>query len=39
VLDPLVGSSHTAEWLKLADGALDDRAACRSLAEAFAGGL
>jgi 2-methylcitrate dehydratase PrpD len=39
VLDPLVGSSHTAEWLKLADGGLDDRAACRSLAEAFAGGL
>jgi 2-methylcitrate dehydratase PrpD len=39
VLDPLVGSDRAAEWLKLADAVLDDRAACRSLAEALAAGL
>jgi 2-methylcitrate dehydratase PrpD len=39
VLDPLVGSDRAAEWCKLAAAALDDRAACRSVAEAFAAGL
>jgi 2-methylcitrate dehydratase PrpD len=36
VLDPLIGSDRAAEWLKLASAAIDDRAACRGLAEALA---
>jgi 2-methylcitrate dehydratase PrpD len=39
VLGPLVGSNRAAEWLKVCGAAVDDRAACRRLAEAFAGGL
>jgi 2-methylcitrate dehydratase PrpD len=39
VLDPLVGRDRAAEWLKLGSAALDDAAACRKLAERFAGGL
>jgi hypothetical protein len=39
VLDPLVGKDGTAEWLQMAGAALDDAAACRKLAAAFAAGL
>ena len=39
VLDPLVGNDGVAEWLQMAGAALDDAAACRKLAAAFAAGL
>jgi len=39
VLDPLVGRARAAEWLKLSTAALDDKAACRALAEGYAAGL
>jgi 2-methylcitrate dehydratase PrpD len=39
VLDPLVGKDGIAEWLQIAGAALDDAAACRKLAAAFAAGL
>jgi 2-methylcitrate dehydratase PrpD len=39
VLDPLVGKDGIAEWLQMAGAALDDAAACRKLAAAFAAGL
>jgi hypothetical protein len=39
VLDPLVGKDGIAEWLQMAGAALDDAAACRELAAAFAAGL
>jgi 2-methylcitrate dehydratase PrpD len=39
VLDPLVGKNGIAEWLQMAGAALDDAAACRKLAAAFAVGL
>ncbi len=39
VLDPLVGNDAVAEWLQIAGAALDDAAACRELAAAFAKGL
>jgi 2-methylcitrate dehydratase PrpD len=39
VLDPLVGNDGAADWLQMAGAALDDAAACRKLAAAFAAGL
>ena len=39
VLDPLVGDIGTAAWLEMGGAALDDAAACRKLATAFAAGL
>ena len=39
VLEPLVGNGAAAEWLKISHGALDDKAACRKLAAAFAEGF
>jgi 2-methylcitrate dehydratase PrpD len=39
VLDSLVGKNGVAEWLQTAGAALDDAAACRKLAAAFAAGL
>ena len=36
---PLVGKDGIAEWLRMAGAALDDAAACRKLAAAFAAGL
>jgi 2-methylcitrate dehydratase PrpD len=39
VLEPLVGGARAAEWLKIAGAALDDAAAGRKLAAAFATGL
>jgi 2-methylcitrate dehydratase PrpD len=39
VLDPLGGNDGVAEWLQMAGAALDDAAACRKLAMAFAAGL
>jgi 2-methylcitrate dehydratase PrpD len=39
VLDPLVGRARATEWLKLSAAALDDKAACRALAEGYAAGL
>jgi 2-methylcitrate dehydratase PrpD len=39
VLDPLGGNDGVAEWLQMAGTALDDAAACRKLAMAFAAGL
>jgi 2-methylcitrate dehydratase PrpD len=39
VLDPLVGDTRAAEWLKLSAAALDDKTACRLLAEGYAAGL
>lgn len=39
VLDPLLGSARAAEWLKLFHAALEDTAACRRLAAAFADGF
>ena len=39
VLDPLVGGDGAAAWLRMAGAALDDAAACRKLAAAFAEGL
>jgi 2-methylcitrate dehydratase PrpD len=39
VLDPLVGRARATEWLKLGAAALDDKIACRALAEGYASGL
>jgi 2-methylcitrate dehydratase PrpD len=39
VLDPLVGNDGAAEWLQMAGAGLDEAAACRKLATAFAAGL
>jgi 2-methylcitrate dehydratase PrpD len=39
VLDPLVGATRAADWLQTCGAALDDAAACRKLAAAFAAGL
>jgi 2-methylcitrate dehydratase PrpD len=39
VLDPLLGNNRVAEWLDMGGAALDDAAACRKLAAAFAAGL
>jgi 2-methylcitrate dehydratase PrpD len=39
VLDPLVGNDGAAAWLEMGGAALDDAAACRKLATAFAAGL
>jgi 2-methylcitrate dehydratase PrpD len=39
VLDPLVGRAGATEWLKISAAALDDKAACRALAESYAAGL
>jgi 2-methylcitrate dehydratase PrpD len=39
VLDPLVGGGRAADWLNICGAALDDAAACRQLAAAFAAGL
>lgn len=38
VLDPLVGGARAADWLTICGAALDDGAACRALAAAFAAG-
>jgi 2-methylcitrate dehydratase PrpD len=39
VLDPLVGGARAAEWLKVSGAALDDKTACRALAEGYAAGF
>jgi 2-methylcitrate dehydratase PrpD len=39
VLDPLLGNDGAAAWLAMGGAALDDAAACRKLAAAFAAGL
>jgi len=39
VLDPLLGKNRAVEWLDMGSAALDDAAACRKLAAAFAAGL
>ncbi len=39
VLAPLIGRDRAAEWLKLGSAALDDAAACRTVAKRFAAGL
>jgi 2-methylcitrate dehydratase PrpD len=39
VLDPLIGQARATEWLKISTAALDDKAACRALAEGYAAGL
>jgi 2-methylcitrate dehydratase PrpD len=39
VLDLLVGQARATEWLKLSTAALDDKAACRALADGYAAGL
>lgn len=39
VLDPLIDRDGIATWLEMAGAALDDGAACRKLATAFAAGL
>jgi 2-methylcitrate dehydratase PrpD len=39
VLAPLIGDKRAGDWLKMCGMALDDSAACRKLAEAFAAGF
>jgi 2-methylcitrate dehydratase PrpD len=39
VLGPLVGRTRAAEWLKMSGAALDDKTACRALAEGYASGF
>jgi 2-methylcitrate dehydratase PrpD len=39
VLNRLVGGARGAEWLKMSMAALDDKTACRLLAEGYAAGL
>jgi 2-methylcitrate dehydratase PrpD len=39
VLAPLVGGDRAAEWVNISAAALDDPAACRTLADSFAAGL
>ena len=39
MLDPLLGAARVAEWLTLCHAELEDAAACRKLAAAFAAGL
>jgi 2-methylcitrate dehydratase PrpD len=39
VLDPLVGRVRTTEWLKLGGAALQDKTACRALAEGYGAGF
>jgi 2-methylcitrate dehydratase PrpD len=39
VLDPLVGGARATEWLKISGAALDDKTACRALAEGYAAGF
>jgi 2-methylcitrate dehydratase PrpD len=39
VLDPLIDRDGISTWLEMAGAALDDGAACRKLATAFAAGL
>ncbi len=39
VLDPLVGRARAAEWLRMSGAALEDKTACRALAEGYAAGL